>query len=129
MLAVDTNLLVRLLVRDDERQFAKVVELFENESIWASTSVLLETHWVLSVVIGLEEDRVREGLRGLLGLPNFSTENRQAWLSALELNAKGIELADALHVNLRPGNAKFLTFDKKLAKRASRIGLSGVVEL
>ena len=49
MHAVDTNVLVRLLVRDDARQ-ATAAETFVAKGAWVSTLVLAETLWVLDAV-------------------------------------------------------------------------------
>jgi len=47
MIAVDTNVLVRLLTGDDPAQTQRAVELFAQESILIPKTVLLETEWVL----------------------------------------------------------------------------------
>ena len=47
MRAIDTNVLVRLLVNDDEAQGARARAAFEAEDIWIGKAVLLETFWVL----------------------------------------------------------------------------------
>lgn len=47
MVAADTNVLVRLLTRDDERQFEKSVALFRERTIFIPNTVVLETEWVL----------------------------------------------------------------------------------
>lgn len=47
MIAIDTNVLVRLLVRDDDVQARRAVALFEQNEIYVCKTVLLETEWVL----------------------------------------------------------------------------------
>src|SRR5438270_521369 len=59
MLAVDTNVLVRLIVRDDPSQ-VRVAEEFVSKGAWVSHPVLAETVWVLDSVYGLP--RVRQSL-------------------------------------------------------------------
>lgn len=53
MVAVDTNVLVRLLVNDDARQARRARALFEREEIFISPTVLLESEWVLRSAYGL----------------------------------------------------------------------------
>ena len=53
MLAVDTNVVVRLLVNDDPRQGALARRLFELDEIFIGVTVLLESAWVLESVYGL----------------------------------------------------------------------------
>ena len=47
MIAVDTNVVVRLLIADDARQAAQASALFRNEEIWLCKTVILESVWVL----------------------------------------------------------------------------------
>ncbi len=47
MIAVDTNILVRFLTRDDEQQYQKSLNLFQNFNIFIPDTVILETEWVL----------------------------------------------------------------------------------
>ena len=49
MQAIDTNVLVRLLVRDDAKQ-AKIADTFIAKGAWVSHLVLVETVWVLDAV-------------------------------------------------------------------------------
>ena len=43
MISVDTNVIVRLLTGDNQPQFKRAMSLFEKESIFISTTVILET--------------------------------------------------------------------------------------
>ncbi|MDW7774625.1 MAG: PIN domain-containing protein [Desulfobulbaceae bacterium] len=47
MIAVDTNVLVRLLTHDDEKQFQKAASLFAENDIFIAATAILETEWVL----------------------------------------------------------------------------------
>ena len=121
MLAVDTNVLVRLLVNDDARQGAAARRLFESDEIWIGVTVLLETAWVLESVYDLSADETVKALQRLLGLPNVRAEDPGAVAAALDAAGRGLELADALHLMRAPGDAEFVTFDRALAKRGERI--------
>jgi len=52
MIAVDTNVLVRFLVRDDAKQAARAAALIQANEIWVCKTVLLETEWVLRSLYG-----------------------------------------------------------------------------
>lgn len=52
MRAVDTNVLVRLVTRDDPKQVA-AAESFVHRGAWVSTLVLMEATWVLTAVYDL----------------------------------------------------------------------------
>jgi len=59
MVAVDTNILVRFLVRDDVKQAARAASLIRDDKIWISKTVLLETEWVLGSLYGFSTDTLR----------------------------------------------------------------------
>ena len=126
MIAVDTNVLVRLLTDDDPKQAAAVRSLFARESVWIAKTVLLETGWVLRSMYGFEDRAIREAFTKLLGLENVQAEDAPSIAAALALRAHGIEFADAMHVSSRPPDAQFATFDKSFAHRARRAGVSGI---
>jgi predicted nucleic-acid-binding protein len=121
MLAVDTNVVVRLLVNDDARQGAAARRLFQSDEIWIGVTVLLETAWVLESVYELSSAQTVKALRGLLGLPNVRAEDPGAFVAALDAADRGLELADALHLVRTPAGTEFVTFDRALAKRGKRI--------
>ena len=121
MLAVDTNVVVRLLVNDDARQGAVARRLFESDEIWIGVTVLLEAAWVLESVYELRADETVKALRGLLGLANVRVEDPGAVSAALDAAGRGLELADALHLLRAPVDAEFATFDRGLAKAGRKI--------
>jgi len=47
MKAIDANILVRVVTRDDPAQFAAAADVMKADSLWAAKTVLLETAWVL----------------------------------------------------------------------------------
>ena len=65
MRAVDTNVLVRLMVRDDAEQLA-AAEGFVQAGAWISHLVLMETVWVLESVYEVEPGQIAAGLEMLL---------------------------------------------------------------
>ncbi len=121
MIAVDTNVLVRFLVRDDAKQAARAASLIRGDEIWASKTVLLETEWVLRSLYGFSPETVARALRRLAGLRTVFLEDELAVAKALDWSSQGLDFADALHL-ASAGNAKrFATFDRKLAKQAKRL--------
>jgi predicted nucleic-acid-binding protein len=71
MIGVDTNVLVRFLVRDDEAQFERVRRLIKREAssgetVMISLIVLLETEWVLRSRYGLSKSEIAGAFSGLL---------------------------------------------------------------
>jgi predicted nucleic-acid-binding protein len=118
MIAVDTNVVVRLVVGDDEVQSRRAATLFEQNEVYVCKTVLLETEWVLRFSYRLDGAAVLNALKGVVGLPQVSVEDGPAVAEALELLSAGMDFADALHVASSRGAAHFATFDKRLKSRA-----------
>jgi predicted nucleic acid-binding protein len=121
VIAVDTNVVMRLLVNDDRQQGTVARALFESEEVWIGVTVLLESAWVLESIYGLGTKDVVKALRGVLGLPNVRAENAAAVAAALGAAGSGLELADALHLARSPESAEFATFDRGLSRAGRRL--------
>lgn len=126
MIAVDTNVVVRLLTQDDPKQAAAAKSLFAAGPIWIAKTVLLESGWVLRRLYGFDEDAIRDAFTKLLGLKNVHTEDKPSMAAALALTVHGIELADAMHLSSRPPGAVFVSFDRTFVRRAKRAGAPSV---
>ena len=123
MIAVDTNLLARLMLQDDAAQFKKVKALFATRQVFtAPVTVMLELVWVLESN-GIDPARIASGLATLLNLPNFKPERVDALRKALHHYTADVGFADALHLALSVGEQKFMTFDKAFVKQAKKLGL------
>lgn len=119
MIAVDTNVLVRLLTRDDAAQFEQVRRLFEVETVFLPKTVILETEWVLRRLYGLPSRKIIGALSSLIALPQVQCEDLASVQEALELAGRNLDFADALHVASSRGAQRFVTFDRALARRAA----------
>lgn len=118
MIAIDTNVLVRLLTGDDERQFKAAQALFASEDIYIADSVVLETAWVLRHAYELPPETIVRGLRSAFGLPQVSVESAPAVARALAWHEAGMDFADALHLAKSEHVGQFKTFDRQLIKAA-----------
>src|SRR2546425_880138 len=121
MIAVDTNVLVRFLVRDDAEQASRADSLIRGEEIWISKTVLLETEWVLRSLYAFRPDSVARALQALAGLRNVSFEDEPGIAKALDWSSQGLDFADAMHLASAGNAEQFATFDRKLAKRAKQL--------
>jgi predicted nucleic-acid-binding protein len=121
MLAVDTNLVVRLLANDDAAQTRRAAALFFNEQIFIPKTVLLEAEWVLRFSYELSPKVILLALRNILGLPNVMVEQQNEIVEALDGFERGLDFADALHLASSRRAGRFATFDKKLIKRAEKL--------
>jgi predicted nucleic-acid-binding protein len=118
VVAVDTNVVVRLVTNDVPAQAARAAAVFRAGPVFIPKSVLLETEWVLRHSYGLASDAVLRALRGVLGLPNVTAEDAATMAVALDLLQRGYDFADALHVASGARSRRFVTFDARLVKRA-----------
>jgi len=117
--AIDTNVVVRFLVADDKQQATKAKTAIEAGDIFISSTVLLETEWVLRSGYGLPPKRIAGALRNLAGLPGITVEWPGALAIALDWMDEGMDFADAMHLAKAEGCDAFLSFDRKLGKIAS----------
>lgn len=121
MLAVDANLVVRLLANDDTLQTRRAAALFASEQIFISKTVLLESEWVLRFSYELPPKVILQALRNIVGLPNVMVEQQREIAEALDGFERGLDFADALHLASSRRTGRFATFDKKLIKRAEKL--------
>ena len=120
MRAVDTNVLVRALVRDDAAQAARAEALLDEHEVFVPVTVVLELEWVLRSRYGFAPKLVAQALEKMAALGNVVLGERAAVLAAAAKVAQGWEFADALHHALSEGCVDFVTLDADLAKRAKR---------
>lgn len=129
MIAVDTNVIVRLLVADDRPQADQAEALFRKGTVLIPKTVLVEAEWVLRAAYRFSPGEIAAGLRRLLGLPGVAAEDPAAIERALDWYGRGMDFADALHLASSARAGGFATFDRRLARRAKALTTSpGVVE-
>ena len=121
MIAIDTNIIVRLLTGDDEAQYQASYALFETQDVFISDTVLLETEWVLRYAYDFSPPDIGAAFRKLLGLKNVHLDNAQRIAQALNWHEAGLDFADAFHLAQSQWCAKFNTFDDRLIKRAKKL--------
>ncbi len=128
MIALDTNVIVRLVVADDPEQLKIARRVFQSGDLWIPKTVVLETEWVLRYTYKLERGSIHEIFLGLLGYRKTQIEDRGAVLRGLDLYEKGLDFADALHIASSGDADRFATFDREFAEAARAAGASPFVE-
>ena len=124
MLGIDTNVLVRFLVRDDEAQFEKARKLIKREvaagrGVLVNQLVLLETEWVLRSRYSLAKNLIIQAISGLLNASDVRFEDEPAVEEALLIwKDSAADFADCLigAKNRRLGCRATATFDMKASK-------------
>jgi predicted nucleic-acid-binding protein len=129
MLGIDTNVLVRYVVRDDQRQFEKARKLIKREAdrntpVLISLMVLLETEWVLRSRYELSKSEILAAISALLDAADLTFEDEPSVEQALYTWKESVaDLADCLIEarNRRLGCAATATFDSRAMKLAGFI--------
>jgi predicted nucleic acid-binding protein len=121
ILAIDTNVVIRYLTGDHPEQSPRARALIDSHEVLVSTTVLLETEWVLRSPYGYSPPQVRKALQAFAGLPQVTLEDPALAATALDFVAKGMDFADALHLVKAEGCTAFVSFDRRLAKAAKRL--------
>lgn len=124
-IAIDTNVLVRLLMRDDEAQFQAAQRLVEQveaagETLLILLGVLLETEWVLRSRYRLDKAAIAATFARLLETEGVAFEHEPTVEEALYIWTQhpSADFADCQH-NARAaqlGRTRFVTFDAGAAK-------------
>jgi predicted nucleic-acid-binding protein len=118
MIAVDTNVVVRLLTQDDEQQYNKSLKLFQEQDIFIPDTVILEIEWVLRFAYRFKPDEICQAFRSLLGLPNVQITDGSLMAQVLQWHESGVDFADALHLAQSRNCSEMYTFDAKFVNRA-----------
>ncbi len=123
MPGLDTNVLVRWLVADDDEQTAQVQRLFDasanGDPLFVPATVSLELEWVLRSRYRLEKAAVIQAFNALLETQGLELQEEGAIERALHAYRNGnAEFADCLHAGLcgAAERSPLLTFDVKAAR-------------
>jgi predicted nucleic-acid-binding protein len=126
MRAVDTNVLARLMVRDDPDQ-VRAAEEFVGPGAWVSHLVLTETIWVLTAVYERTPDHLAAAVDMLLNHKELTLQDADVIAAALEQFRKrpalGFSDCLVLEVARKTGHLPLGTFDRNLAKVADVVRL------
>ncbi len=114
--AIDTNVAIRLLTNDDPAQ-ALIARDTVDAGFVLTATVLLEIEWVLRSTYAMPRpDRVA-ALRFLLDLPGVQdVPSHAGW--AIDRLAAGADFADVMHLANASAATSFVTFDRRLSRRA-----------
>ena len=119
MRSVDTNVLVRLITGDDEKQ-ATVAEAFVTRGAWVSHIVLAETAWVLSRAYDLDDAGIAAAIEMLLNQETLSLQDAEVVTAALDeyrrRPALGFSDCLVLEIARKAGHLPLGTFDRNLSK-------------
>lgn len=119
MRAVDTNVLVRLMTRDDEKQVA-VAEAFVAHGAWVAHVTIAEATWVLASVYDCEPAGVATAVEMLLSHEQLTVQDAEAVVAAVaqfrQYPKVGFSDCLMLEIARKAGHAPLGTFDRDLGR-------------
>lgn len=119
MRAIDTNVLVRLITRDDQKQTAAAEEFVE-KGAWVSHLVLAETTWVLGTLYELGHEQIAMAVEMLLNHDRLSIQDAEVAVAALDhyrgKPVLGYSDCLVLEIARKAGHVPLGTFDRNLSK-------------
>ncbi len=119
---IDTNYFLRLLLKDDKKQFDAVYSLFQravNQEIKIITSIIVffEIYWVLSSFYKKNKLKIVEYLKKILKMDFLEIENRHVLQETLILfENHALDLEDCYNIAYAKNlvTDEFSTFDQKI---------------
>ncbi|MBL7003393.1 MAG: type II toxin-antitoxin system VapC family toxin [Gammaproteobacteria bacterium] len=127
MIAVDTNIIIRLLTHDDNFQYKKAFSIFNSCEIFIPDTVILETEWVLRYAYNFSPNDICSAFVNLFGLKNIHLSNPSLIAKAIEWYKHGVDFSNALHLTQCQQYEKLYTFDKKFSSKANKLTNCSVV--
>jgi predicted nucleic-acid-binding protein len=128
VIALDTNVLVRWIVRDDPKQFARADAVMA-EPFFLPISVFMELGWVLRSVYGFSRQDISKTAALVVSLPTtnipFATNIR--W--AIERYAAGGDWEDMIHLATSTEADAFGSFDMRLSKQGGPNSPISIIDL
>ena len=124
MIGIDTNVLVRYIVQDDEKQAALASQVIENQCSenapgFINRVVLCEAAWVLSRTYGYEKSIIVSVLKQIMITNTFEVDNTEVvWAAINDYEVGPADFSDYLiiHSNHKNNADYTVTFDKKASK-------------
>ena len=127
--ALDTNVLVRLLVNDDPAQAEQAAALIDaSAACFVPITVALELEWVLRGAYKLRRDAVIRAFEALLAIRHLHLEQADLVRQALKWHRQGMDFAAALHLARCEGCGALISFDRQLAQVAEQLNLQPTVQ-
>ena len=116
MIVLDTNYILRFLIKDNEEMYYKARNSIKNNDCFIDNEVLAEVIFVLLKVYKTSKNNIRISLEKFLSLPNIILNSKVTILKALEIfDEKNLDFVDAI-LCAKSKKYEVKTFDKKLNK-------------
>ena len=118
MIIVDTNILIRYLLNDNEKLNTEATHIIENNDIFIPTEVIVEVSYVLNKVYKVEKNDILNVVQQLINMEGVYFQNKETIELAFKTySKKNLDIVDCiLFAYYKNENFDIKTFDKKLCK-------------
>ena len=118
VIIVDTNIILRYLLNDNEELNKKATKIIDNNNIFIPTEVIVEASYVLKKVYNVEKEKIFEAIQELLKLENIHFRNNDTIKLAFQAySEKNFDIVDCmLYAYCKNENYNVETLDRKLSK-------------
>lgn len=117
MIAIDTNVVLRLILDDDRHQIDAIRHLMQRQRLFVSLTVLLETGWVLESRYRLPRSQVAAALDGIAALDGVAIGRAVLARWAIDRYRAGGDWADMIHIVSAAKTDGFATLDRGLRRK------------
>ena len=118
MVALDTNVFLRLVLDDDPEQTRRARDLVRGTPCFVPLTVILESEWILRRVYRHSKSAILLTFERLINTDNITIERIEVVSHAFKLTGQGVDFADALHLATSTQCDWFATFDQDFVKAA-----------
>ena len=118
MIVIDTNIILRYLLNDNEELSKQAIDIIDNNTILIPNEVIVEASYVLRKVYNVEKEKIYEAVQSLIEIDNISFQNTKVISLAFKTYAtQNLDIVDCmLYAYNRIEKYEVETFDKKLNK-------------
>ncbi len=117
MIAVDTNIVLRLILDDEPRQIETIRQLMQRQRLFVSLTVLLETGWVLESRYRMPRSQVVASLDGITALEGVAIARPLLARWAIDRYQAGGDWADMIHIASAAKTGGFATLDRAVHRK------------
>ena len=128
MISIDTNILLRYLLKDDPALSPRALEIITANDCFVTRAALTEVVYTLESYYRSSRAEIGRALDALLSLQRVSIEDGAVTARAVSWYKGGMDFGDAMIAASSHGTARVKTFDRDFARLARKLRLAPPVE-
>ncbi len=118
MIIIDTNIILRYLLKDSEKLSKIAIETIDKNIVYIPTEVIVEVSYVLKKVYNVQKEKIYEAIKLLIEMEDVEFQNKDTIELAFKIYSKrSFDIVDCLlFAYSKIGHYEVKTFDEKLYK-------------